>query len=447
MQEKTLLISKRLNKLLDWPVLHFSNTKDLQAEEILPLDNKTLVLDTRGFKESEFTDSLNLITNTYLLVVFGGNTQIQLLQSLIDSTNHVLLVGDLDEQEIYNSLVQLLEKKTLHEQRRNLSRLIKEEKVQLQEANSKLTQLVSEKQLKLKKFKSKADQTALFIETYNQALIRVNQAKSLGAIENSLIDILRTSIGIELVRIIYPQQFDSFIGNLSKRTKNFYTEKIEVRTQLSPTIVFVKDGKTPLRRAEIDLLSDITECIRLSIIRIDHLETSETLKKQWEATFNSIADSICVLDEDLNVRKSNLAYKEFETRLAKSDLNLVQAFSFLMDWRKQLSASTPKQKEHSVHLKGELLTYKVSMHLADSQNYVCILSDISESKRLERRIIDSSRLAELGLIGSSIAHELNNPIGGMLSYLQLIKMDLASQSPFYDDVVTMERATHVAKKS
>ena len=49
-----------------------------------------------------------------------------------------------------------------------------------------------------------------------------------------------------------------------------------------------------------------------------------------------------------------------------------------------------------------------------------MLRSITDEVRFERRILEASKLAELGTIGSSIAHELNNPLGGMLSYLQLI---------------------------
>src|SRR5690606_14249193 len=57
-----------------------------------------------------------------------------------------------------------------------------------------------------------------------------------------------------------------------------------------------------------------------------------------------------------------------------------------------------------------------------------------------------SKMAELGTIGSSIAHELNNPLGGMINFLQLIKMDLPKNSPLYDDILQMENAGHRCKE-
>src|SRR6185312_3827248 len=69
-----------------------------------------------------------------------------------------------------------------------------------------------------------------------------------------------------------------------------------------------------------------------------------------------------------------------------------------------------------------------------------LLRDITDEIRYERRILEASKLAELGTIGSSIAHELNNPLGGMLSFLQLILMDLKKNEPYYSEIKEMEQA-------
>lgn len=55
---------------------------------------------------------------------------------------------------------------------------------------------------------------------------------------------------------------------------------------------------------------------------------------------------------------------------------------------------------------------------------VHLYRDDTTASRFEKRITESAQMAELGTIGSSIAHQLNNPIGGMLSLIQLLLMDL-----------------------
>ncbi len=55
-------------------------------------------------------------------------------------------------------------------------------------------------------------------------------------------------------------------------------------------------------------------------------------------------------------------------------------------------------------------------------------------------------MAELGTIGSSIAHDINNPLGGMLNFLQLIKMDLKPDDAIRPDILEMEAAGHRCKE-
>lgn len=65
---------------------------------------------------------------------------------------------------------------------------------------------------------------------------------------------------------------------------------------------------------------------------------------------------------------------------------------------------------------------------------------------MERQILESAKMAELGTIGSSIAHELNNPLGGILSFTQLIKMDMKPEHPMYQDIVEMEKGVQRCKE-
>ena len=51
-------------------------------------------------------------------------------------------------------------------------------------------------------------------------------------------------------------------------------------------------------------------------------------------------------------------------------------------------------------------------------------------------------MAELGTIGSSIAHELNNPLSGMLTFSQVIKMDLDKSSKYFEDINSIEKAIY-----
>lgn len=54
-------------------------------------------------------------------------------------------------------------------------------------------------------------------------------------------------------------------------------------------------------------------------------------------------------------------------------------------------------------------------------SYQGLMRDITEAKRLRRQLIRSERLSAMGKMASQLAHELNNPIYGIMNCLELIK--------------------------
>ena len=153
-------------------------------------------------------------------------------------------------------------------------------------------------------------------------------------------------------------------------------------------------------------------------MRIEHLES---LERHWNSTFNAFDAAIAVFDKMGHLIRVN---KRFED---------------------DFSSDIISQEPHILKLE----TYKFSYKNCDFESHqfpytdgnIVIIRDITESQKLERQILESSKMAELGMIGSSIAHEINNPLAGMLSYIQLIKMDMPPSHTCYNDILEMEAAT------
>jgi PAS domain S-box-containing protein len=70
---------------------------------------------------------------------------------------------------------------------------------------------------------------------------------------------------------------------------------------------------------------------------------------------------------------------------------------------------------------------------------MAIARDITERKDIEQQLINTEKLASLGTMAAGVAHEINNPIGIMLGFCDLLleKMDPGSME--YNDLKTIER--------
>jgi hypothetical protein len=72
---------------------------------------------------------------------------------------------------------------------------------------------------------------------------------------------------------------------------------------------------------------------------------------------------------------------------------------------------------------------------------VVALDDISEQLKLEQRLSRQERLASLGRLAAGLAHEVNTPVTGIASYVQLLRDMTASEDPRAPVLAKIEEQT------
>jgi len=70
---------------------------------------------------------------------------------------------------------------------------------------------------------------------------------------------------------------------------------------------------------------------------------------------------------------------------------------------------------------------------------LCIARDITENKNLERQLVNAEKLASLGTLAAGVAHEVNNPLGVILGFCDLLLRKTDKDSQAYEDLKTIER--------
>ena len=76
--------------------------------------------------------------------------------------------------------------------------------------------------------------------------------------------------------------------------------------------------------------------------------------------------------------------------------------------------------------------------------WVVTLDDVTEHVRLEDRLLRQDRLAAIGLLASSVAHEVNTPLTGISSYAQILLEEMDASDPRHDLLVKIEKQTRRA---
>lgn len=83
------------------------------------------------------------------------------------------------------------------------------------------------------------------------------------------------------------------------------------------------------------------------------------------------------------------------------------------------------------------------MPLKDEEGKVsavlCIARDITENKHLEKQLINTEKLASLGTLAAGVAHEINNPMGVILGFCDLLLQKTAKGTQDFEDLKTIEK--------
>jgi two-component system, NtrC family, sensor histidine kinase PilS len=150
----------------------------------------------------------------------------------------------------------------------------------------------------------------------------------------------------------------------------------------------------------------------------------QNLSELNEYIVQHLRESILVLDEDDTVRLSNASATQLlgvPEPIRNASLNSVfsQLADYLRSWRADPSSSA--HPEFTVNTEGNSL--RITAHLAplakDGERHGPMLVFLEDASLLNARV-QQSKLASLGRLSASIAHEIRNPVGAMSHAAQLL---------------------------
>ena len=202
---------------------------------------------------------------------------------------------------------------------------------------------------------------------------------------------------------------------------------------------------------EIDLLNRLEELARQLSAAIENVQLLEDVlrsRRELESTFNSLADLVVVSDGKLRITHANQA---FASRLGRRAADLISrplADFFSADvsaWVERLGPGGEKpgagyeSRELEDPVLGGTFIFTVSALLGRQDERigtVVVARDVTDQARLEAeraelrdRLTQSEKLAALGQFVAGIAHELNNPLQGVMGHVELMLKDNSLTTP------------------
>ena len=159
---------------------------------------------------------------------------------------------------------------------------------------------------------------------------------------------------------------------------------------------------------------------------------------EWRTTFDSISDMISIQDRDFKVVRINKAYadalgmpvKEVIGKTCYDIMHCANAPIAGCPHEQTLKSGKQAVLEIEDKAKGtysEIYTYPIFDEIGNITSTVHIVHDVTARKKAEleaRQLRDkaemSSRLASIGEMAAGIAHEINNPLTGVIGFSELL---------------------------
>ncbi len=420
----------------------FDQIQDLKILEAKAPEIQVLVADNSTFSDSQFESTFQSLRATNPRLVFillVGDHQVSYQQIARYAPSLVLQKQDLKTGHLLWALNEVQNQR----QRIELEKLVQSQKIQLEKLYLDLEDRVEKRQKFLIEAKQRTHLAQKKWEALKQALIVSQRAVQLSQMEAELCQVLTQALQIDHLRILFYPQDTVFYEQIKNKTVLSFCRTPLTRAQekdIFGQVFFFRKTDQPFQRSDIDFLNRVSEVISLSVDRLNKIKQSEQIKEQWETTFNSVSDPLILLNQDFDILQSNQA---FQNKVKKSARDLAGKKCFAVFFNRG-KPCVGCQQGKIFRIQNESEFFDVFSHQiqskASQKSFVHHYQDVSQKVQIEKKIMEKSQLAELGAIGSSIAHELNNPLGGILNYVQLLKMDFGPQDPIFEDLQEMEKA-------
>ncbi|NNL78311.1 MAG: response regulator [Desulfobacterales bacterium] len=278
------------------------------------------------------------------------------------------------------------------------------------------------------------------------------------------------------------EQRPFLVNNLSEIQNSLSRKSFEVAKQLGSKslicvpiiyekkalgIVAVDNSKTnrPLRQSDMSLLLGVASQLAISVANATAFEKLHASEKKYRELVENANSIILRMDRDGKIIFFNefaqrfFGYEEHEIIGRNADRFISKPYALsTLDFKKLSPINTkpvakPVVSENETETRtGEKVwitwTYKpIFNDEGCCIEILCVGNDITELKRashekeeLHAQLQRAQKMEAIGTLAGGVAHDLNNILSGIVSYPELLLMDLKEDSPLKKPILTIQKS-------
>ncbi len=154
-------------------------------------------------------------------------------------------------------------------------------------------------------------------------------------------------------------------------------------------------------------------------------EAARTIAVEWEATFGVIRDGVALVDAEGRIQRANEAFARMVGR-SSAELQGQIAYRLWQQGAQDIPfrrAFTSRHREtQEFELGPKLISVTVDPMLDEDgkpTGAVCMVSDITETRRLQEQFRESQKFETIGTLAAGVAHDYNNLLTSIMGNASL----------------------------
>lgn len=224
---------------------------------------------------------------------------------------------------------------------------------------------------------------------------------------------------------------------------------LSCRNRLLGIMVITELPCEVLNDAFQELLLSIGQQIGLTIESLQNMQNLRRSTTLLQSVFDGISDSLILIDPDGSLKMANQTFLQRynllrEDAIGMSVETILSKQQSVLGVQLQdidLQAKKPHTKELQLNdgTIFDMFFYPILNSDGTVHAIVCFAKDVTSIKETEQRIQQTEKLAAVGQLAAGVAHEINNPLGVILCYTDIIKDNESCDKEIINDISVIER--------
>ncbi len=176
-------------------------------------------------------------------------------------------------------------------------------------------------------------------------------------------------------------------------------------------------------------------------------------EREYRSVFENTGTATFIVEEDMTIFKVNekaakmIGYSKLEIEgkmktsdfISKKDLKRLTEYHY--DRRTENGPHPSEYEFDLIDSNGNTINAFIQISvIPKTKKSIASLIDITSRVKLEKKLQQAQKMKAIGTLAGGVAHDLNNILSGIVSYPDLILMDLPDNSPLIEPILTIQQS-------